>query len=359
MDVDVHDGDPLPASPLGVAGGDGHVVEDAEAHRPRRGGVVPRGPADREGVVGAPFADGVDRRQRRTHRAERRLAGAGRAVGVAVEPPPSPRRHRPHRGHVGRGVDQLDGRLLGGAGIDPGDGREVGLGADALEDRRHPVGPLRVPGRGVLGLRPGGDQQEAHAGLRGQRLPQLAQERLHVGHQPEGLRGAAVGQLGDHRRVDVDAHRPGRRRQQVAGGDGVEHGGAHDAEVDPGQRGAHPPPGLQHVGDHVGERAVVADRPGEHVLDPVADAFVHHPAAEDPRLDRGPDAPGGADAVDRAHVQLVAGLDGQALLQTQPERGAEELGLDVVGGQPVAGEEHLHVAGGDQAGEVGARHRCG
>ena len=50
----------------------------------------------------------------------------------------------------------------------------------------------------------------------------------------------------------------------------------------------------------------------------------------------------------RPDVVLVAVLDAAALRQVDAERGAEQRRLDVVGGQRVAGEQHVDEAGVDQ-----------
>src|SRR2546422_2082667 len=52
---------------------------------------------------------------------------------------------------------------------------------------------------------------------------QFAQEGFHVGHQADRLPASPVGELGDHRRVDVDAYGAHARGQHVAGGDRVQH----------------------------------------------------------------------------------------------------------------------------------------
>ena len=73
-------------------------------------------------------------------------------------------------------------------------------------------------------------------------------------------------------------------------------------------------------------------------------------AAGEHALSRRPAAiePGLADRVDRADVVLVAVLDARADGQVDAERRAEERRLDVVGGERVAGEQHVDEAGVDQ-----------
>ena len=61
------------------------------------------------------------------------------------------------------------------------------------------------------------------------------------------------------------------------------------------------------------------------------------------------------DAVDRAHVVLVAVLDRNPALDVDAERGPEQLRFDVVDGERVAREKHLHIAELDEPREVDAR----
>ena len=72
VDVEIDDGDALDAmGRLGVAGGDRRVVEEAEAHRRRRLGVVAGRPGGDEGVV-----DAARRRPRRRRTSPRRPSAA-------------------------------------------------------------------------------------------------------------------------------------------------------------------------------------------------------------------------------------------------------------------------------------------
>ena len=69
------------------------------------------------------------------------------------------------------------------------------------------------------------------------------------------------------------------------------------------------------------------------------------PAVEHALLDRGRDRPAAADRVDGPDVVLVAVLDALAVREVDAERGAVQRRLDVVGGERVAGEQHVDVAG--------------
>ena len=64
------------------------------------------------------------------------------------------------------------------------------------------------------------------------------------------------------------------------------------------------------------------------------------------------EAAGAADGVDGAHVVVVPAFDGAPGLEVDAERRAEQRELDVVDGERVAGEQHLHVAGANQLGQI-------
>ena len=95
----------------------------------------------------------------------------------------------------------------------------------------------------------------------------------------------------------------------------------------------------EHVGDHLGQRAVVANAAGQQEIDVVAHAFVHDAGGQQAGFDGLADAAGAADAVDRPQVMLVAGLGQVAPLEIDAQAGAEQGLLDVVRGQRVAGEQ--------------------
>ena len=88
--------------------GDGHVVEQAEPHRPGGGGVVTRGSHRAERRVGLAGVERVDRRQARAGRQERGVVGRADRGGVGVEPPaalgarPLDERHESRRRAPGR-----------------------------------------------------------------------------------------------------------------------------------------------------------------------------------------------------------------------------------------------------------------
>ena len=132
-------------------------------------------------------------------------------------------------------------------------------------------------------------------------------------------------------------------RQHVADRDGVERGGDEDRA---GRLDGVLPHGVlrrERVAVHAGQRAVVANRAGQHVRDPLGHQRVHDAALDEPGLHGALDGAGGAHPVDGAHVQPVAAL-GRLAGVAHAERGAEDRGLDVVHGDRVAGQHRLHVA---------------
>ena len=84
---------------LRIARGDGGIVEQAKAHRPRGLGVMAGRARGDEGVCRLLRQHLVDREDGAADRAQRRLERAGRHRGVGVEP---------HHALFGRGVAQLD-----------------------------------------------------------------------------------------------------------------------------------------------------------------------------------------------------------------------------------------------------------
>ncbi len=86
VDVPVHDQHPLePLDLHQVLGGDGHVVEQAEAHGPLGRGVVAGGAQQGHAVVDPAGQGRVAEVDQRAHRAEGHLIGLGRGAGVRVQ----------------------------------------------------------------------------------------------------------------------------------------------------------------------------------------------------------------------------------------------------------------------------------
>src|SRR6185295_15181387 len=109
--------------------------------------------------------------------------------------------------------------------------------------------------------------------------------------------------------------------------------------VDASDVGPHGVLGGDDVGHHIGEGPIVADGAGQHERHAGPHAFVHHAAFEDAPLHARPDGAPAAHFVNHPEVVRVAALDASALPDGHAERGAEQVRLDVVGGEPVAGEE--------------------
>jgi hypothetical protein len=144
VDVGVED-QHAPAAELGqrVLGRDGHVVEQAEAHRGGRLGVVAGRPHEREGPARGAGGDGLGRGDRRAGRQPRDLDAALARGGVGVEA------HAEAGGaldrvHVGRAVraQQLRARRRARGGRQrAGDGARCEVVEHGLQPRR----VLRVP----------------------------------------------------------------------------------------------------------------------------------------------------------------------------------------------------------------------
>lgn len=128
--------------------------------------------------------------------------------------------------------------------------------------------------------------------------------------------------------------------------------GDHQAERHVADLLAHAGLSDERVGDHFGERAIIADAAGEQKLDIVSHALVHDPAFELAACNRLADAAGAANTIDRPQVVLVAGFDDVAAVESNAETGAVESLLDVVRRQSVTGKEAVDVAAADEVREM-------
>ena len=124
--------------------------------------------------------------------------------------------------------------------------------------------------------------------------------------RPTAWKASAIGQLRDHRGIDIDAERFHRRRQQIPDGDRVQHRAHHHAIVTPSELGPHRFLRLDRVGDDIGQRAVIADGAGQDKIDVVLHAGIHDAALQQTARDGLSDAAGAADGVDRAQMILRA-----------------------------------------------------
>ena len=143
MDVEIHDRDALGAMRfLRVPGGDGDVVEEAEAHRGRDLGVM-AGRAGRDESVANPAAHHlVDREDRASRGAQRGLERARRHRRVRIEGGPAlPRRRVADRLDVFLRMDARDRRKVGARrGVARQHLKRLAL--ERALDRTQPIGPL-------------------------------------------------------------------------------------------------------------------------------------------------------------------------------------------------------------------------
>ena len=84
------------------------------------------------------------------------------------------------------------------------------------------------------------------------------------------MKRAAIVELDDRRRIDVDADDFHPGGQQIADRHRVQRRGDHQAERNIANLLAHLPLRFERVGDHIGQRAVVADAAGEQKIDVVS-----------------------------------------------------------------------------------------
>jgi [ribosomal protein S18]-alanine N-acetyltransferase len=162
MSVVVDDGDAL--APLGeVRGGNGDVVHEAETHRRRRRGVVPRWPDRAEGGVtgaGVERFDGGEAGARRENGCVPRLghrAGVGVDVTTTGGAEPLELVDVGERMDRGKLVDRRSARFEGDERV--GDAGAARPGEDGLETGR----PFRVvPTGDVLEVARVGDEQDRH-----------------------------------------------------------------------------------------------------------------------------------------------------------------------------------------------------
>src|SRR5262245_1932894 len=128
----------------------------------------------------------------------------------------------------------------------------------------------------------------------------------------------------------------------------MQGGGDHQGEANAADVLAHLLLGIEHIGDDLGQGAIVADAAGQDKGDAVADALVHDAAFQDPLCDCVFDPSLPANGVDGPQVMFVAFLSGQTTLQGHSQAGAVEGLFDVVGGQGVAGEKDIQVTHANQ-----------
>ncbi len=141
--------------------------------------------------------------------------------------------------------------------------------------------------------------------FRNQILAELPQKRLDIGDQPHRLESSTIAQLGHDGGVNIHTDRFDRRRQKVAGRDGVQRRGHHQGEAHTARFLAHQILGLQSIGDHIRQRPIIADGPREHKIHPFLDAAIKYPVLNQPLFYRRSDSAGFSDRVDRPKMMLV------------------------------------------------------
>ncbi len=127
----------------------------------------------------------------------------------------------------------------------------------------------------------------------------------------------------------------------------MQHGGHADDRGGLADMVAHGVLGLVGVAEHAGQGPVVADGTGQHIGHAVALERVHDAVVHALLLDELVDASPVAHAVDGVQVMVVP--VGAVLLGVDvlAERSVEVSPFQIVGGQGVAGEHSVHVAGVD------------
>ena len=176
---------------------------------------------------------------------------------------------------------------------------------------------------------------------------------------PTAWPGAAVADLGRHRRIDIDADDLHPARQHVAGGDGMQHGAETEHQAGGFQLRGVGVLRRVHVGDGFGQRTVVAQAAGQHERHVVLHAFVHDAGFQPAALHRARDAARVVDRVDGAHVIAMAVLGLAAIRQADAERRAEQRGFDIVHAQRVAAQHRVDPVIADEFREARRRRRCG
>ena len=149
--VEIHDEHPLHAAlGLGVAGGDGHVVEDAEAHAAAGDGVVARRPHQVETIRRLPLQHGVHQVHQAAGRQQRRVVGARGNVGVRVEVAAAPFSHALHRFHVGGRVHALQTFHAHRSGLHQSHAGQQSLLFQQIHRASEPLAVFRMAVKGVF-----------------------------------------------------------------------------------------------------------------------------------------------------------------------------------------------------------------
>ncbi len=176
-------------------------------------------------------------------------------------------------------------------------------------------------------------------------ITQLRDHKLGLVHADRCQRPDVFGHAGVH---ECGEHVPDRDRVQC--------GGHEDRKRGNRRVGTHRVLRRQRVGNDVRQRAVVANRPGEHVWDAMRHERVHDAGLGDALRDGLFDRAGTANRVDRPHVQAVPAFDAFAFAR-HPERRTEDRRFEIVHGDGISPEHRAHVAVLDEPDHVLARAR--
>ena len=112
--------------------------------------------------------------------------------------------------------------------------------------------------------------------------------------------------------------------------------------------------GPDEVHVRLGQRAIVANAAGQHVLDAALLALVENPGLDDLLRDGFADAADAPHGVNRAHVVMMSAFDGPSGFEVDAKRRPEQLQFDVMHRERVAGEQHVHVSAPDQLRQIGS-----
>ena len=115
---------------------------------------------------------------------------------------------------------------------------------------------------------------------------QLAQKRRGVHDQPDSLETSSIREFRRNGRIDIDADRWDRGRQQIARRHRVQRRGDEQGQSDTGDCLTHGCLGFYRIRDYAGQRTVIADRAGHHDVGAPPDAGRHNSGLDDPRPDR-------------------------------------------------------------------------
>ena len=149
VDVEVHDGHSREAPRERVRGPDGHVVEQAEAHRALRLGVMAGRAHEAEGPVEAALEHALDRIRDRSRGPQGGGVGAraGLGVGIEADRPPG---GGGHRRDMRRGVHAEELLTRGVARKGQLQPLLETRFADALAQRLQPLRPLGMARAGIV-----------------------------------------------------------------------------------------------------------------------------------------------------------------------------------------------------------------